>query len=98
MIPEAIAHRITVAWVSAVAKGGCYLISVYLRDGVGMNSENTLICEHVCALVRSLDGPCVIAGDWNMAPETLAKSGFLGMVNGTIFSPPIGLEALWLSG
>ena len=36
-IPDAIAHRATIAWVSAIAKGGFYLLSIYLRDCVGMN-------------------------------------------------------------
>ena len=88
-IPDAIAHRATIAWVSAIAKGGFYLLSIYLKDCVGMNSENQTVCEHVAALVRSLDGPCVLGGDWNMEPASLAKSGFLGMVNGTIFAPEL---------
>ena len=65
------------------------MISVYLKDSVGMNAENKLVCEHVAAAVRCLDGPCVMAGDWNMEPDTLAKSGFLGMVNGTVFAPSL---------
>ena len=65
------------------------MISVYLKDSVGMNAENQLVCENVAAAVRSLDGPCVMAGDWNMEPETLARSGFLGMVNVTIFAPSL---------
>ena len=54
-----------------------------------MNSENQMVCEHVAAFVRSLDGPCVMGGDWNMEPASLAKSGFLGMVDGTIFAPEL---------
>ena len=48
-----------------------------------------MICEHVSALARALDGPCIVSGDWNMTPDVLAKSGFLGMINGTIFSPEL---------
>ena len=65
------------------------MISIYLKDSVGMNAENKLVCEHVVAAVRCLEGPCVMAGDWNMEPDMLAKSGFLGMVNGTIFTPSL---------
>ncbi len=66
------------------------MISVYLKDSVGMNAENQLVCENVAAAVSALDGPCVMAGDWNMEPGTLAKSGLLGMVNGgTIFAPSL---------
>ena len=65
------------------------MLSVYLKDCVGMNSENQTVCEHIAALVRSLDGPCVLGGDWSMEPASLAKLGFLGMVNGTIFAPEL---------
>ena len=54
-----------------------------------MNSENQMICEVVATAVRCLDGPCIIAGDWNMQPATLDKSVFLGMINGTIFAPEL---------
>jgi hypothetical protein len=77
---------VTVAWISAIAKGGFHLISIYLKDSVGMNHENKLVCEHVCTIARCLEGPCVIGGDWNMEPSTLARSAFLAMVRGTIFA------------
>ena len=54
-----------------------------------MNHENKLVCEHVCTLVRCLEGPCVIGGDWNMESAALARSGFLGMVRGTIVAPEL---------
>ena len=88
-VSDLISHRVTVAWVSAIAKGGFHLISIYLKDTVGMNHENKLVCEHVCTIVRCLDGLCVIGGDWNMEPSALARSGFLGMVRGTIFAPEL---------
>ena len=88
-LSDMVSHRVTVAWMSAIAKGGFHLISVYLKDSVGMNSENKTVCEHVAAIVRCLEGPCVIGGDWNMEPVTLARSGFLGMVQGTIFAPQL---------
>ena len=54
-----------------------------------MSSENKLVCEHIAATVRCLQGPCVIAGDWNMEPATLSRSGFLAMVNDTIVAPEL---------
>ena len=47
------------------------------------------MCEAVAAVVRCLDGPCVISGDCNMTPDVLAKSGVLGMVRGTVFAPEL---------
>ena len=46
MIPECVAHRITIAWVAAIAKGGFFRVSIYLKDSVGMNAESKFICEH----------------------------------------------------
>ena len=89
LIPECIAYRVCIAWVAAIAKGGVYLISVYLKGSVGMNAENKLVCEHIVAAVRSLDGTCVLAGDWKMEPTALAKSGFLGMTNGAVLAPEL---------
>ena len=85
-VSDLVSHRVTVAWVSAIAKGGFHLISIYLKDSVSMNHENKLVCEHVCAIARCLEGPCIIGGDWNMEPSTLAHSGFLAMVRGTFFA------------
>ena len=89
LIPECVSHRICIAWVAAISKGGFFLVSVYLKDSVGMNTENKMVCEHVAATVRCLDGPCVLAGDWNMEPATLATSGFLGMIDATIVAPKL---------
>ena len=88
-IPDIVAHRIIVARVAAIAKGGFHLRSVYLKDSFGMNPENNLVRENVAATVRCLQGPCVIAGDWNMEPASLSRSGFLAMVNGTIVAPEL---------
>ena len=65
------------------------MVSVHLKYSVAMNFENKMVCEHVAATVRCLQGPCVIAGDWNMEPAILARSGFLAMINGTIVAPEL---------
>ena len=80
-------HRVAISWVNAVAKGGVHFISLYLIDTVGLNEANKLILEEVTVAVKSLKGPWVIAGDWNLSPETLAASGFLQMIGGALFSP-----------
>ena len=64
-----------------------HFISLYLIDTVGLNEANKLILEEVTVAVKSLKGPWVIAGDWNLSPETLAASGFLQMIGGALFSP-----------
>ena len=70
-------HRVLVTWVNAVVKGGAHFISVYLIDSVGLNEANKLILEEVTVAIKSIKGPWVLAGDWNITPEILAASGFL---------------------
>ena len=77
-------HRICHTWVNGVVKGGLHCISVYAKDGIGPTGENLELMEELTALVRSLDGPWVMAGDWNMTPETLTASGWPRIVDGTI--------------
>ncbi len=54
LIPECVAHRVCIASVAAIALVGCDMLSVYLKDSVGMNAENKLICEHGAAAFRCL--------------------------------------------
>ena len=86
-LSELVEHRVAISWVNAVAKGGVHFVSIYLIDSVGLNEANKLILQEVTAAVKSLKGPWVIAGDWNLSPEILAASGFLQMIGGALFSP-----------
>ena len=77
-------HRFCHTWVSGVVKGGLHCISVYAKDKIGPTGENLELLEELTALVRSIDGPWVIAGDWNMIPEALTAAGWPRIVNGTV--------------
>ena len=57
LIPECVSHRICIAWVAAISNGGVYLVSIDLKDSVGMNAENKMVSEHAAAAIRCLDGP-----------------------------------------
>ena len=85
-IPDFCSHRIHLAWVACVAKGGMHCMSIYLIDSVGMNPSNILICEQAALVLRALCGPWICSGDWNLEPDVLAASGFLKLVDGVVFA------------
>ena len=79
-----LSHRFYHTWVNGVVKGGLQCISAYAKDKIGPTGENLELLAELTALVRSLDGPWVIAGDWNMPPEALAATGWTRIIKGTI--------------
>ena len=85
-IPDICSHRIHLAWVACLARGGVHCMSIYLIDSVGMNPSNILICEQAALTLRSLSGPYICSGDWNVEPDVLAASGFLKLIDGVVFA------------
>ena len=61
-------------------------MSIYLLDSVGMNPSNILVCEQAALVLRSVRGPWICSGDWNLEPDVLAASGFLKLVDGVVFA------------
>ena len=84
IIEEAYAHRIAAAHINAVVPGGFYVISVYLKDTEGLSEYNLRVLQEAAALARTLGGPWVMAGDWNMEPQSIANTSWLKVVKGTI--------------
>ena len=62
-------------------------IGVYLTASVGMAGVNIRKLAAIGALIRTLKGPWILAGDFNMPPEVMAKSSWLNLVHGTILVP-----------
>ena len=83
-ISDATEHRLTLAWVDAVLRGGIYCLSVYLRHSEGMSEANQAILDDAAIALRSLRGPWIAAGDWNITPQVLADSRWLEVVGGVI--------------
>ena len=85
ILPE-FRHRISAAHVSAVMKGGIHVISVYLKDSVGLTDYNLRVLQEVAALALTLGTPWIIAGDWNITPDQLQAANWLGVAKGTVFA------------
>ncbi len=56
----------------------CTVISAYLADGLGMGATNLGILQEIgrCATSQGEHVPCIMGGDWQAAPETVAATGF----------------------
>ena len=86
LIAEEYRHRISAAWVNAVVPGGLHIISVYLADTEGLSTYSMALLQEAAALARTLKGPWIMAGDWNMQPDTLRSAQWLQVVGGTIIA------------
>ena len=74
LIAAAYRHRIAAAHVNAVLPGGLHVISVYLKDSEGLTEYNLRVLQEAAALARTLGGPWIMAGDWNVEPKTLQEA------------------------
>ena len=67
-------------------KGGIHCISIYLRDSVGIAANLDVLLE-VAALVKTIDGPWIIGGDFNDVPQAVADANWPQVLGGTIAAP-----------
>ncbi len=79
--------RYTRKWIGAICRGGLHCGSVYLRAAEGASDANLDILQDIAIDLSSLNGPWVLGGDWNLAPEELAASGWLALVDGAVIAP-----------
>ena len=80
-------HRISGAWVQCILRGGVHCFSVYMKDGDGAGETNQAILAELAAILGAVRGPWIVGGDWNMAPEVLARSGWPSIVEGRVAAP-----------
>ena len=71
-----------------MCRDGIHLISVYLRDTEGLSQANLDILHSLAATISELQGPWLIAGDFNLEPSLLRQSGWLQLVKGVVHAPP----------
>ena len=84
LVPAGFEHRIGVAWVGAVCKGGLHVLSLWPKDSEGMSEGNMTLLEAVGGILSCINGPWICAGDWNFSPSILQDSNWPKMVRGSI--------------
>ena len=86
-VPSEFAHRICAAWVGGITRGGMHVISVYLHDSEGLSERNLALLEVLAAALRTLRGPWVAGGDWNLTPQQVGSTNILDVMCGQIVAP-----------
>jgi hypothetical protein len=76
--------RCTAVHLSAVARGGIAVASVYCAVGTGMKGDNVDLCDKLEECVDRLDCLWVIGGDWNMEAGMLRE--FAARLGGVVVS------------
>eukprot|EP00959_Pyramimonas_sp_CCMP1952_P287547 6013877-Pyramimonas_sp.AAC.1 len=49
-------------------------INMYLYSSIGFQGENAKLSAAAGAVVESVEGPCIVGGDWNMSPDEVEDS------------------------
>ena len=86
-VPCEFAHRICAAWIGGVTRGGIHVVSVYLHDSEGLSERNLALLQTLAAAVRTLRGPWVVGGDWNITPEMLRGTNIFNVMDATVAAP-----------
>ena len=81
-------ERVLVCSWFGFANAGILLITVYCHTGLGSEDANRGLLWQVAALIRSLGGPYILGGDFNMTPTALSALGFVQSISGCIVAPP----------
>ena len=61
--------RISYAWLGSGRKGGIHVLSVYLWTAEGTSQRNKDLLGEVERITKTLRGPWVVGGDFNLDPE-----------------------------
>ena len=65
------------------------MASIYLHTRVGASAPCNLdLLEAVAAVLRSLQGPWILGGDFNATPAELAATGFLKLAGDVVIKAP----------
>ena len=85
-IPEEFRHRVAAATVHC-GEGEFDVYSLYLLDGVGMSPSNVALLSAVASVLP--DRQCVLAGDYQNKPASMAEQGaFLNEAGLEVHAPP----------
>ncbi len=81
--------RVAIRRMAAVCRGGLALVSVYFHDAPGIPPENVEMMRDLAVVLAAIQGPWVLAADWNMEPEEVIGTGFPALVDGTLVAPSL---------
>ena len=79
--------RVVAVLINGLVRGGFYAVALYLEDGVGVGGRNEFLLQLVIAFITSCRSLWIVGGDWNLSPDTLRSTRFLGITDGKLFSP-----------
>jgi len=80
-------HRFAMRHWGGLGRGGAHLASLYLHDGEGLSARNLDLLQFVAHMLSHVFGLWILAGDFNLPPEVLLKSGWLDTVDGELCFP-----------
>ena len=83
------AHRPRLAsmWAGGIQKGGVHVISIYLWSGEGLSERNVALLQRLELLLRTIRGPWIVCGDWNIDAPALQRAGWPKRLKGQLFAP-----------
>ncbi len=84
---RALAGRYVRRWLGAICRGGIHCACIYLHTAQGLSDANLECLDQVAAGLAAMEGPWILAGDFNVTPEQLAASGWLELTKGVIVAP-----------
>ena len=67
--------------------GGIHCLSAYFWCSEGASPRNLELLQAIAQTIRALRGPWLLAADFNMEPQLLASTGWLELVQGTVWAP-----------
>jgi len=83
-------HRFCMRRIGAVCTGGLTLCSAYLHDGIGISAPaNMALLHSISAALAQIQGPWVLAADWNASPEELHATRWPELAGGVIHAPSV---------
>ncbi len=74
-------------WIGSCCKGGLHWCNGYFHTAQDLSDGNIGLLELIAEDLMRLRGPWILAGDFNMTADVLARSGWLSLVGGVAITP-----------
>eukprot|EP00959_Pyramimonas_sp_CCMP1952_P082347 1720630-Pyramimonas_sp.AAC.1 len=62
-------HRVQHVQLDVPGWPTLHLVNMYLYPSIGPQGNNAKLMAAAGAVVESVEGPCIVGGDWNMSPD-----------------------------